>query len=269
MRVESFSFSLLKTFPCERLLNFTVKFLLVQMEEAAAVDSFECDGYERLHEEEMDRISVSICSDYEETFTRSSNRNVAAAEAVGEEKKMKISLSQEQLKLNSNKNFLTVPTKVKKQRSASFSVVDIGKSVEILEAPVKKCSLNISKDLLDSKQPIHHSDINDVNEIIYAVPQKHFSLNNNTSSPKSNSLERIKPSSASTLTLSHEQTNAEGNFKYPMAFYCKICNKILNDPRTLDCLHSFCCMCLVQLDASNNLQNNQFWRKISDSSSCM
>ena len=81
----------------------------------------------------------------------------------------------------------------------------------------------------------------------------------------------IKTSSASSPSPSKSVCSmaVDGNFKYPLAFYCKICNKPFNDPRILDCLHTFCCQCLAQIDASNNLQNNQFWRKASDSSSCM
>lgn len=199
---------------------------------------FSNDGYEKLHDEEMDRISVSIYGDCEEIFTKCSRANL-----VGEAK-MKISLSQEQLKLDggsSNKNFLTVPTNTRKSRSLSF----------FSERPNEDI-LRISQQLQKNVQPSSRS-VGSANEIIYAVPQK----------PK-------KSSSAIDDDIIQVQTTSSStdvNFKYPLVFYCKICNNILNDPRILNCLHTFCCLCLAQLDATNDLQNNQFWRKISDSSS--
>jgi hypothetical protein len=192
------------------------------------------DGYERLHDEEMDQISVSVHSDCEGIFAKCSQTNLI------ENGKMKISLSQEQLKLNSIKtNFLTVPTTSKKARSLSFSVGSI-------KTPNSE---SISYDMLKI-EPIPSSS--SVSEIIYAVPQK----------PKKVSID--DECMIETMTA---PSTPEVTFRHPLKFYCKICNNIFNDPRTLNCLHSFCCQCLAQLDAANNLQNNQFWRKISDVSS--
>jgi hypothetical protein len=220
------------------------------------------DGYELLHEELMDQISVSI---QDSNFGGSSS----SFKFDEENKKMKISLSQEQLRLNGSgsKNFLTVPVSAKKQRSASFSSpVARRRSVTIFTA-----SDVISKRAVD----------NNVSEIIYAVPQKqqisHSTSSHCATAPPSG----IKTSSASSIVgesskgvvdvVAANSANiaplCEMNFKYPLAFYCKICNKVLDDPRVLDCLHSFCCQCLQQLDASSDLQNNQIWRKISDASS--
>lgn len=245
-------------------------------------DSFSYDGYERLHDEIMDQISVSIHSNFEEGFEKCSKSNVVIADVENQvEKKMKISLSQEQLKLNGSKNFLTVPVSVKKTRSESFSTAD-GRNAKRntkSHAVNEVDTLNLSSKILtvehvnpcisiESTQQDNAHD--DVNEIIYAVPQKQFLHPNTPLYVKSSG--DVKTSSASlvsTKSFAHSQAEIEVDFKYPLAFYCKICNKILDDPRVLDCLHSFCCQCLVQLDASNNLQNNQFWRKISDASSCM
>jgi hypothetical protein len=203
------------------------------------IEEFPNDGYERLHDEAMDQISVSIHSDCEEIFQKVN---------LGGETKMKISLSQEQLKLNSNKNFLTVPMNKKKTRSLSFSIAN----AECVKSPLK-----ISQDLLRIEQtPSTSSRSQSVSEIIYAVPKKPQKV---SSAPLHNDDDAILPLTAS----------PEVKFKYPLMFYCKICNNILDDPRTLNCLHTFCCQCLARLDASNDLQNNQFWRKISDSSSCM
>lgn len=205
------------------------------MEEEIQVDvvdfDFPNDGYEQLHDEDMDKISVSIHSDCEEIFTKCSRAS---------DTKMKISLSQEQLKLNgcgSNKKFLTVPTNTKKTRSLSFS-----------ETPNEDI-LRISRQLQKNTHPSLR--VGSVNEIIYAVPQK----------PKKTS------SVSDDDDIQVQTTLLSADVSYPLVFYCKICNKILNDPRTLNCLHTFCCLCLAQIDASNDLQNNQFWRKISDSSS--
>lgn len=209
---------------------------------------FPSDGYEQLHDEEMDQISVSVHSDCDGIFSKHSQINL-----VGDTK-MKISLSQEQLKLyssgdgggSSNKNFLTVPMNTKKTRSLSFS----SPSEDILR---------ISQQLKEKKilQPMSSAMHGSVNEIIYAVPQKPKKI---TSAIHIDD-EIIQPSSVATTT------SPEVKFKYPLMFYCKLCNDILKDPRTLNCLHTFCCQCLSQMDVTNNLQNNQFWRKISDSSS--
>lgn len=240
--------------------------------------SFSYDGYERLHDDAMDRVSVSIYCSEEGT-----SRNNLTTESEKQEKKMKISLSQEQLKLKcENKKFLSVPTN--NRRSSSFSTADkiegrkcvriSSETFPTVETNVEKMSehstLNESISLTPPR--ITTSDVSD-DEIIYAVPRK--------ASPESPWLSRmkkenrIKTSSASSLpaksdTTAQTSSTAElsTNFKHPLFFYCKICNNILSDPRTLDCLHSFCVQCLARLDATNNLQNNQFWRKISDSSSC-
>lgn len=202
------------------------------------VEEFPYDGYERLHDEVMDQISVSIHSDGDELFQKCN---------LGNETKMKISLSQEQLKLNGNKNFLTVPIEKKKTRSLSFSIAN---------AESVKNPLEISQDLQRIEpSPSTSSHCQSVSEIIYAVPKKPL---------KSSSAPLHDDDAILLLTQSPDV-----KFKYPLMFYCKICNNILNDPRTLNCLHTFCCECLARLDASNDLQNNQFWRKISDSSSCM
>lgn len=189
------------------------------------------DGYERLHDEEMDQISVSVHSDCEGIFAKCSQTNLI--ESGG---KMKISLSQEQLKLNSNKNnFLTVPSTSKKSRSLSFSVGTIkipnSESIDMLKIEPMPSSSSVS-------------------EIIYAVPQK----------PKKVSID----DGCMIESMTTAPSTPEVTFKHPLKFYCKICNDIFKDPRTLNCLHTFCCQCLAQLDATNDLQNNQFWRKISD-----
>ena len=237
-------------------------------------DTFSYDGYERLHDEIMDQISVSIHSNFEDTFAKCSKSNLVIADVESQvEKKMKISLSQEQLKLNSSKNFLTVPLNVRKARSASFSIAD-GKTARRnvkIHAVSEVDTLKLSNNLLTVervKPDTLNDNKDDINEIIYAVPQKHFLRPTTSLCSDVNDVKTSSASLASTKSITLPQMNNEVDFKYPLAFYCKICNKVLDDPRVLDCLHSFCCQCLAQLDASSVLHNNQFWRKISDSSSC-
>ncbi|XP_055634959.1 tripartite motif-containing protein 45 isoform X2 [Toxorhynchites rutilus septentrionalis] len=51
----------------------------------------------------------------------------------------------------------------------------------------------------------------------------------------------------------------------PIRYKCGICKKLCHDPRVLDCLHTFCKRCLVELDANINIGSNQFWRRITES----
>ena len=230
--------------------------------------SYSCDGYERLHDEAMDKISVSIhYSDLEETLSGNSRNSLTKA-SENQEKKMKISLSQEQLRL---KNFLSVPKITK--NSASFSACDEkdGRNlVKIdLKAPDESPKIIKSSVCSSASQNITvmtaktKSDGGGYDEIIYAVPRKNSTrvLRREITSSASSS-----PSKSVTIAQTSSAFALDGIFKYPLSFYCKICNNILNDPRTLDCLHSFCVQCLARLDVTNDLQNNQFWRKISDSS---
>lgn len=233
-------------------------------------NSFSYDGYEKLHDEDMDQISVSVhYSDYEGAFDATPGYTFPKPDE-SHEKKMKISLSQEQLKLKSeSKNFLSVPKSTCKLRSASFSVdkaCDESNSRETTVLIETKPLLNSTIPWVPSFNqritvtPASKLDVNDdEDEIIYAVPSRQV-----------NHERKIKIPSASLSTpLSSAQSSTADfnkNFKHPLSFYCKICSNILEDPRTLDCLHTFCIQCLARLDAAHDLQNNQFWRKISDSS---
>lgn len=238
-----------------------------------------CDGYERLHDEAMDKISVSIYSD-DEAFSRRNSRNSLTKANENHEKKMKISLSQEQLRLNgSGKNFLSVPKITRK--SASFSAADKpqdgGKMMKIdsknliaMESKIVKSSDNLSvNQVITVTPPIITTNDDEIDEIIYAVPRKNSTLQMPHSSRKEIRTSSASSTSSKSVTIAQTSPSTieiDRNFKYPLFFYCKICNSVLNDPRTLDCLHTFCLQCLARLDVTNDLQNNQFWRKISDSS---
>jgi len=209
--------------------------------------SYSCDGYERLHDDQMDKISVSIhFSDYESAFDINSQRDIAAQRE--DQKKMKISLSQEQLRLN--KNLLTVPIVTRKSRSASFSAADKRDAV--------KSAMKIASEIPETRQE----------------QQEETVLSDTLVEPRESlkAQKEIKTSSASSLaskataTTQQSTSTASQPFRYPLAFYCKICSEILNDPRVLDCLHSFCLQCLNRHSATNPLQDNQFWRKISANS---
>lgn len=226
---------------------------LAKIIESSIPHSFSYEGYEQLHEEAMDKISVSIYSDFEEAFDGISQTDFKDL-LENQEKKMKISLSQEQLKLKTgdSKNFLSVPISSRKSRSASFSIkLTQPRAVNIPEVPI---------DLKAEIPRIKAYDEND-DEVVYAVPNRVLRAENliRTSSAS------LTPSDVMSQISSTCDVNKTG-FKYSFSFYCKVCNNILNDPRTLDCLHTFCMQCLSKLDASNDLQNNQFWRKISGNS---
>lgn len=243
--------------------------------------SFSFDGYEQLHDEAMDKISVNIHYSYdEEAFNRSSGNNLTTANG-NQEKKMKISLSQEQLKLNiASKNFLSVPLSSRKGRAASFNNIDNrdgNKSVKI-DSPIpimieaeaqestKASGISNANQTITVTPPRVATFDENVDEIVYAVPRRFPPLRGkNEIKTSSASLTSWKSASAA-QTSSSSTAELNKNFKYPLSFYCKICNNVLSDARTLDCLHSFCMQCLASVDASNDLQNNQFWRKISEHS---
>lgn len=220
----------------------------------AVPHSFSYDGYEVLYDEEMDKISVSVLySDCDEISMKNSQTNLATTIET-HEKKMKISLSQEQLKLNlSSKNLLSVPTtNSRKIRSPSISSAiepEVSRNIQVTQS-VTTFSENY-------------------NEVVYAVPRRFVMTGKNVMAEKNEiitSSASLSPWKSVTVGQTSSKVQLDKNFKYPLSFYCNICNNILNDPRTLDCLHSFCMQCLSRLDATNDLQNNQFWRKISERS---
>lgn len=241
--------------------------------------SFSYDGYEQLHDEAMDKISVSIL--YSEGEEKGNSRRNSTNDSS--EKKLKISLSQEQLRLHcGSKNLLSVPKSSRKARSASFSSVDMREATEVLTTrfPVpimveskssESSSASIVSKIITVTPPsITSSGADMTDEIIYAVPRKSSLRSPWLLRKAENEIKTSSASSSPLKSVATAQTSSTAelnrNFKYPLAFYCTICNNVLNDPRLLDCLHSFCVQCLARLDASNDLQNNQFWRKISEHS---
>lgn len=245
-------------------------------------NSISFDGYERLHDDLMDNASVSIhysdFSDFDDAFNISRTNSVI----FNEVKKIKISLSQEQLKLNCevDKNHLNVP-KAKsfhRIRTSSPSAATTSNSMEdkneeflpppplcLFEKPESYHEITSLFPEHPQKSVSNNSILYD--EIFYAIPNKAPSSSKSYEHDViAEEIERFPPPQS----FEYHHMNfgiSRGSFRYPFSFYCQICNNILQDPRILDCLHSFCVKCLVKIDASNNLENNQFWRKISDASS--
>lgn len=237
--------------------------------------SFSCDGYEQLHEEAMDNISVSIqYSDNEETLSKSSQYNLVNEKS---EKKMKISLSQEQLRLNVNsRNFLTISGNNRKSRAPSVSTAEIHNGSKSVREDSTVPILIDSKFVENNEETINFNSVAispspkitmDVksDEVLYAVPRRYSPKDDNEITTSSASPSPWK-SVGTAQTSSKSTAPSYNSFKYPLSFYCKICNNLQSDPRTLDCLHTFCMQCLARLDASNDMQNNQFWRKICEHS---
>lgn len=230
-------------------------------------NTYSYDGYEILHDEAMDKISVSIhYSDYEEAFEGKSQNNLVKPKE-SEEKKMKISLSQDQLKLNPSVcNFLSVPKTTRKSQSSSFFFSEKPNENDLMKSLLKPEAFESST---VRRNPIlNHNKIFlppstfpkvdvDNDEIVYATPRRSQVI-------VENEIKVSSASSAPTVVQTCSTADFSENSIFPSSFYCKICNNVLSDPRTLDCLHTFCMQCLARLDASNDLQNNQFWRKISE-----
>ncbi|EDS26899.1 conserved hypothetical protein [Culex quinquefasciatus] len=51
----------------------------------------------------------------------------------------------------------------------------------------------------------------------------------------------------------------------PSKYICGICGRLCQEPRVLDCLHSFCKRCLIELEANAHSGSNLFWRRINES----
>ena len=258
-------------------------------------NAFGYDGYERLHDEAMDKISVNILYSenegdenyFSELSNNSTLKSLLKKHENNDMKKIKISLSQEQIKPTNSKQlkFLSVPVNVKKHRSASFAIgdrqsvglfsspaiqsgnVDPGSnpitSLEMNEIDVMNDKILISNDSkLSYKQMITLTPV--VDEIVYDVPRTNSSLSTQLFMKVGNSIKTTSVASNSPRLSMETVTSYNINLKFPNTFYCKMCSNILNDPRVLNCLHSFCLKCLVNFDASLCFQSNPYWTKSGD-----
>ncbi|XP_062548302.1 E3 ubiquitin-protein ligase TRIM45 [Armigeres subalbatus] len=50
----------------------------------------------------------------------------------------------------------------------------------------------------------------------------------------------------------------------PSKYKCGACKKLCHDPCVLDCLHTFCKRCLIELQANSHSGSNLFWRRINE-----
>lgn len=258
-------------------------------------DAFSYDGYERLHDEAMDKISVNILYSenegdenyFSELSNNSTLKGLLKKQENNDKKKIKISLSQEQIKPTNSKylNLLSVPVNVKKHRSASFAVGDrqtVGlfsspaiqnsklipgsnpiTSLEMSEIDVMNDKILIPNDSkLSSKQMITLTPA--VDEIVYDVPRTNNSLSSQLFMKVNNNIKTTSLASNSPRLSMETVSSYNINLKFPNTFYCKMCSNILNDPRVLNCLHSFCFKCLANFDASMSFQSNPYWTKAGD-----
>lgn len=265
----------------------------IELEEENA---FSYDGYERLHDEAMDKISVNILYSenegdenyFSELSTNTTLKGLLKKQENNEKKKIKISLSQEQIKPINSKylsNLLSVPVSGKKHRSASFAVGDrqsvglfsspaiqSGKlvpgsnpisSLEISEMDVMNDKILIANDSkLSSKQMITLTPA--VDEIVYDVPRTNSSQPTQLFMKVGNNIKTNSQTSNSPRLSMETVSSYNIHLKFPHTFYCKMCSNILNDPRVLNCLHSFCFKCLANFDASLSFQSNPYWTKAGD-----
>lgn len=264
----------------------------IELEEENA---FSYDGYERLHDEAMDKISVNILYSENEgdenyfselSTTNSTLKGLLKKQENNEKKKIKISLSQEQIKSTNTKylsNILSVPVSVKKHRSASFAVGD-RQSVGLFSSPAIQSgklvpgsnpisSLQISEmedvmndkiliandSKLSSKQMITLTPA--VDEIVYDVPRTNSSQPTQLFMKVGNNIKTTSQTFNSPRLSMETVSSYNIQLKFPNTFYCKMCSNILNDPRVLNCLHSFCFKCLANFDASLSFQSNPYWTK--------
>lgn len=190
-------------------------------------------------------------------------------------KKIKVSLSQEQIKSNMRQ------TDVKKARSRSFSVDRKPMSIYFPQAAKIKHNLVptvITQDIFEEDSP--KVDVKVDNRILIVPRIEEPKPKNQTLKPMASSVSRLSvlnPNirtshtslasgisgvlSAVSIDIPTLNTSFKP-FKYPEELQCKICLNLLKDPRILDCLHSFCLQCLIDMDSFNSHGSNH-WRNLS------
>lgn len=205
------------------------------------IERMENEGYERLPNSEDVTLAIKDVEMFDETniqniIENSSNKN-----------KIHLSLSQEQIYTIHAVNS-TVQSNVNHERLPNQSLIDLKKPITC-KTMTKKPSpiavplaVNSERNRLNGNNDINKKE-NDFSEL------SEFSL---TENEKSNLLRKF---SVSVIGSNHQvSTNLfdlRNNFHTRVLseeYKCTICSDAFQDPRVLDCLHSFCFDCLADIE---------------------
>lgn len=210
----------------------------------------ENEGYERLTNSEDVTEAIKDNEIVNETtiqniIENSSNKN-----------KIHLSLSQEQICTTIHADYPTArpPSNVNHERLTNQSLIDLKKSITCKTITEKPSAIAASL-TVNSENRFINDQQNDFSEL------SEFSM---TENEKSNLLRKF---SVSVIGSNHQGQMNWFEFNNPNSarilenqFKCSVCNDAYNDPRVLDCLHSFCLDCLadIELVKYNKSKTNDF-----------
>lgn len=173
--------------------------------------------------------------------------------------KIKVSLSQEQIvsRLNGSRPEITRSQSINIEKS--FELAKNGKRATLsrqnslkpsmIPIKLKESSVQQLKQLADTTSPQQSGSM---------IPRR-LSVPKDTRKFTSQPELKVNPPP---LTMTHSMDTAletkrltDVRLQLPDRFKCSICMNVLNDPRVLDCLHTFCLECLYSIENSNQLKS--------------
>lgn len=206
------------------------------------IKQMENEGYERLpHSEDVTIAAIKDKDD--ETFNDINIQNII--ENSANKNKIKLSLSQEQI--YSHAVYPTTQSNVNHERLPNESSTDLKKSTcktIAKHSSTIPLAIHLERIRLNEKNEMNEEK-NEFSEV------SEFSM---TENEKSNLLRKFSVSVIGTKIMNQRKTNLFDFNNLDNArvlkeeFKCTICKDAFQDPRVLDCLHSFCMDCLVDAE---------------------
>lgn len=199
---------------------------------------------------------------YDETIITVRREQQITAHFIPQDPKSKItvSLSQEQIvnRLNGSRPEITRSQSINIEKS--FELPKNGRrgtlsrqnslKPSLIPIKMKESSAQPLKQLMDATAEPQSSTTTSM------IPRK---LNDPTDKRKFTSQQELKVNSPP-LTMTHSMDTAlepkhsisDVRHQLPDRFKCSVCMNVLNDPRVLDCLHTFCLECLYSIENTNH-----------------